>query len=92
MNSLDTLESFFRNKDYGFIHRDDIIDNPDTTVGIAYDKKTLSLTSVMEMSGIEMTSACFHYDNSDFTAISYHGAWGCMEQHQRLCETSMISG
>lgn len=87
MNSLDTLESFFRNKDYGFIHRDDIIDNPIDTVGIAYDKKTLSLTSI-----IEMISACFHYDNSDFTAINYHGAWGCMEQHQRSCETRMISG
>lgn len=80
------MESFFHNKDHGFIHRDDIIDNPIGAVGIAYDKKTLSLTSIMEM-----TSAYFHYDNIDFTTISYHGAWGCMEQHRRLCETCMIS-
>lgn len=47
LNSLDALASFFHNKDSGFIHRDDndIIDNPIGTVGIAYDKKALSLTS-----------------------------------------------
>lgn len=75
LNSLDTLESFFHNKYSGFIHRDDIVDNPIDTVEIAYDKKTLLLTSIMKMPVIEMTSACFHYDNSDFTIISYHGAW-----------------
>lgn len=50
LNSLDALESFFHNKDSGFIHRDDndIVDNPIDTVGIAYDKKTLSLTSIMK--------------------------------------------
>ena len=48
LNSLDALESFFHNKDSGFIHRDDIVDNPIDTVEIAYDKKTLSLTSIIK--------------------------------------------